>query len=84
MPDKSSLPRYKCHKEVRASKILKIGAVQSEHWTTLTLEHAPILVPESYMRKHEPSVGGYYVLYEDGYESFSPVEAFEAGYTLIQ
>lgn len=29
-------------------------------------------------------VGGYYVVYEDGYESWSPAEAFEKGYTLIQ
>ena len=28
-----------------------------------------------------PHVGGYYVLYEDGYESFSPAKAFEEGYT---
>lgn len=27
--------------------------------------------------------GGYYVVYEDGYASFSPAEAFESGYTLI-
>ncbi len=26
-------------------------------------------------------VGGYYVVYEDGYKSFSPAGAFESGYT---
>ena len=27
--------------------------------------------------------GGYYVVYEDGYKSFSPSKAFDEGYTLI-
>jgi hypothetical protein len=35
------------------------------------------------MKKHRPQVGGYYVLYEDGYHSFSPAPAFESGYSLI-
>jgi hypothetical protein len=34
----------------------------------------------AYVRKHDPQVGGYYVQYDDGYESWSPAEAFEAGY----
>ena len=33
------------------------------------------------MAKHE--AGGYYVRYPDGYESWSPAEAFEEGYTLV-
>ena len=28
--------------------------------------------------------GGYYVRYPDGYESWSPAEAFEEGYTLVE
>ena len=28
-------------------------------------------------------VGGYYVVYEDGYESWSPAKAFEDGYTKL-
>lgn len=35
------------------------------------------------MRKHKPEVGGYYVVYKDGYKSFSPAAAFDEGYTLI-
>ena len=30
-----------------------------------------------------PRVGGYYVVYADGYASFSPSKAFEDGYTRI-
>jgi hypothetical protein len=36
------------------------------------------------MHKHKPQVGGYYVLYKDGYASFSPASAFEEGYDLIK
>ncbi|MCK9988658.1 MAG: hypothetical protein AzoDbin1_05130 [Azoarcus sp.] len=31
----------------------------------------------------DSGVGGYYVVYEDGYKSFSPAIAFESGYTRI-
>jgi hypothetical protein len=30
-----------------------------------------------------PKPGWYYVVYKDGYKSFSPPEAFEEGYTRI-
>ena len=33
--------------------------------------------------KHDPQAGGYYVVYADGYQSFSPAQAFEEGYTRI-
>lgn len=33
--------------------------------------------------KHGPQVGGYYVVYADGYISYSPAAAFEDGYRLI-
>ncbi|EPJ3208563.1 hypothetical protein JGC44_21260 [Salmonella enterica subsp. enterica serovar Derby] len=32
---------------------------------------------------HQSEVGGYFVRYEDGYESYSPVEAFEKGYLTL-
>ena len=36
-------------------------------------------VPATNEPPHSP-VGGYYVRYEDGYESWSPAGAFESGY----
>lgn len=45
--------------------------------------YAPFAVDEAFMAKHKPEVGGYYVVYDDGYKSFSPAKAFEEGYTLI-
>lgn len=44
--------------------------------------YAPIGVDAAWYRKHNPEAGGY-VVYEDGYKSYSPAKAFEAGYTRI-
>ena len=41
------------------------------------------MVSQEYIDKHHPQEGGYYVQYEGGYESYSPAEAFESGYTRI-
>ena len=46
--------------------------------------YAPFSVSAEYMRKHNPQPGGYYVVYDDGYASWSPAEAFESGYTRIR
>lgn len=81
------LPQYRCHKVVRAAKITAIerGAV-----TVLTLGdigggilQAHLQVSYAYDSKHSPEVGGYYVVYADGYQSYSPAEAFEEGYTRV-
>ena len=87
------VPRYKCHKEVWAFKIAKIERHNecdpnaetdgSAMITPFEEGFAPFRVDCDYMRKHKPEVGGYYVMYEDGYKSFSPAKAFEDGYTLI-
>lgn len=40
-------------------------------------------VSRTYMLKHNPQVGGYFVQYADGYKSWSPAQAFEEGYTPV-
>ena len=52
--------------------------------TPLDTRYASLTVDDNYMRKHKPQVGGYYVVYKDGYKSFSPASAFEEGYTLVK
>ena len=42
------------------------------------------IVDNEFMNKHKPVVGGYFVIYEDGYTSFSPAAAFESGYTRVE
>ena len=89
------MPRYKCHKEVWALKIANCERdsekAHEENRETdgsaIITPHddgyAPFRVDYEYMRKHNPQVGGYYVVYQGGYKSFSPAEAFEAGYTRL-
>lgn len=81
------LPSYQSHKTVHALKI-KALEPHPEHpgeylLTPEDSTYAPFMVSREYVNKHNPSVGGYYVTYEDGYESWSPAEAFESGYTRI-
>jgi hypothetical protein len=79
------LPRYRCHKEVQAAKITRVDIDRESGDALLTCESVsdPFWVAPSYVQKHKPARGGYFVRYSDGYESFSPAEAFEGGYTLI-
>ena len=88
----AEMPRYKSHKHVWA---LKIAAIKldgegedretdgSAMITPAEEGYAPFRVDHSYMRKHNPQVGGYYVVYADGYKSWSPAAAFEEGYTRV-
>lgn len=77
----SELPLYRCHKEVRAGKITAI--THFDGWT-LSLEGCGIVtVSDDWLARHEPVLGGYYVVYADGYKSYSPAEPFESGYTRI-
>ena len=89
------MPKYKSHKSVWALKIKEISfdsdlAKKENRETTgcatITPEekgYVPFEVNCQYVHKHKPEVGGYFVQYKDGYQSFSPAKAFEEGYTLI-
>lgn len=46
--------------------------------------YAPFRVSAEYMRRHRPQPGGYFVVYADGYQSYSPAKAFEEGYARIE
>lgn len=79
------MPRYECHKQVWA---LKIKEVQDNKATNPAIAfedegYAPISVDWDWYYKHKPLPGGYYVVYADGYKSYSPAKAFEDGYTRI-
>lgn len=78
------MPRYKSHKEVWALKIKKIDiGIETAIITPEDSNYSPFNVDSEYMVKHQPKVGGYYVVYKDGYRSFSPADAFEEGYTRL-
>ena len=92
----AEMPRYVSHKTVWALKIKSIDYDtvvaeaenrDSDGSATITPadEHyAPFKVDHAYYIKHDPQPGGYYVVYADGYKSFSPAEPFEQGYTLVR
>lgn len=91
----TEMPKYRSHKEVWALKIravtrnsvlAQLSGNESDGSAVITPEdegYGDIRVDAAYLRKHDPKAGGYYVVYSDGYKSYSPAEAFESGYTRI-
>jgi len=87
----SQLPLYKCHKIVRAAKIVGIEPCDNELRTGLLLEipgqtEKERVVVDTTWKTRNPAcaVGGYFVEYQEGdkYTSYSPAGPFEGGYTL--
>jgi len=84
----TDLPLYKCHKVVRAGIIH--GSTRAA-WSNVLTVNVPgakamieVTVPDGWCKKHDVQHGGYYVEYQDGYQSYSPADVFEAGYKLVQ
>lgn len=81
------MPRYKCHKAVWA---LKIGAIEIHEDFSATIApeddgFAPFTADSDWGQRFHGNEDdpGYYVVYADGYKSWSPTKAFEEGYTRI-
>lgn len=79
------MPRFAPVNTVRALKIFAIGDDAEGH---------PFLEPEdgrfgrihvthSYVAKHSPQPGGWYVLHDDGYASFAPERVFNANFAAV-
>ena len=89
MTASQEMPKYECHKTVWALKIeaIEFEANSAKDGTAIIRPsddgYAPFVVSREYMDKHRPEAGGYYVIYADGYKSFSPAAAFESGYTRV-
>ena len=84
--DTKGMPKYQCHKIVHAWRIGSIWLDGVDDRIKIIPEDrrfASVELPHTFWMKHKPQPGGYLVVYEDGYESFSPAEAFESGYTRI-
>ena len=81
----AEMPKYKCHKEVWALQIAAVVVGEdvkdgSAMLTFVNTHKAPLKVDPEYVRKHNPQAGGYYVVYEGGYKSWSPKDVFRKGY----
>jgi hypothetical protein len=83
----AEMPRYKCHKEVWALKIaaIEFGENGEAKIAPADAGFAPFETPVGYRTKFHGGEAdlGYYVVYADGYASWSPTKAFEEGYTRI-
>jgi hypothetical protein len=87
------MPKYKCHKEVWALQIRKVEIKKDERGRVSIVDggylhpvegdYASIEVTGPWLDKHNPQPGGYYVIYNGGYISYSPQKPFEEGYTRI-
>lgn len=93
------LPQYSSHKTVRAARIEEIIRSDPRQFGSparlrLALPGSALEqgardpasefeVAGEWMAKHTPYIGGYFVVYAGGYQSFSPAEAFEEGYTRL-
>lgn len=84
----AQLPLYRSHKIVQAAKI--VGILFGARKNTLELEgglsvdFGPLVYGRIALAAgDQPLIGGYYVVYGDGYESWSPAKVFEEGNTLI-
>jgi len=82
------MPKYQSHKQVWAMKIKALEPLPDGGLRITPEEegYGTFDVDKQFVPLHDParpSVGWYYVVYEDGYKSFSPAEPFEQGYTRI-
>lgn len=77
------LKPYTSHKKVKAAEITSVGSiVDGARSCPVTL--AGVLTVEleaAIFARYVPVPGDYLVVYEDGYQSFSPRKAFLDGYT---
>jgi len=86
------LPEYRCHKVVRAGRIIKLDITASDSAYLAHLDlgdgrKGELLVPAKVFVRGFPRVGDFIVVYEGGkdreYVSWSPALEFQQGYTLL-
>ena len=80
------LKPYTCHKKVRAAQITSVGNYVSNHAGALVrsvtiANDLTIELPDEMFVRYVPSPGDFLVVYEGGYQSFSPRKQFLEGYT---
>ena len=79
---------YQSHKEVRASEVVgcrpPVDEVNPEEGALDLADGHTVRLSKQWFQRHNPHRGGYLVIYQDGYASFSPKEAFEEGYTRLE
>jgi hypothetical protein len=82
------MPRYVSHKKVWALEIDDVVAnaphpgekVKAFRVAFRDHGYAPVFLPAEMFSRYVPVPGDFYVVYADGYKSFSPRKAFLEGY----
>lgn len=79
------MPMYQSHKRVWALEIDTVGIPNLDDGNSRKLTfreegYAPVIAPAEMFSRYEPVPGDLYVVYADGYQSFSPRKAFFEGY----
>lgn len=89
----SELAKWKCHKVVSAGKIVFYDGAGRPDGPTNTVfaqvetedgGNIHVDIPFAVVQRKAPSIGDYYVIYDDGYVSWSPAKAFEEGYAPLE
>jgi hypothetical protein len=77
------MPQYVSHKKVWALEIESVteGGPKARNVFFRDNGYAPVLLPTEMFSRYNPVAGDFYVIYADGYKSFSPRKAFLEGYT---
>lgn len=86
MFDTAEMPEYRSHKTVRALEIKSCRWISGSDGYELAFVDGgftPVAKPGSMFLRYKPVAGDFYVVYADGYESFSPRKAFLDGYTRV-
>jgi hypothetical protein len=84
---KRELPKYKSYKEVWALEIAKVIRHEEGGDYGVSFKEggfAPVALPPEMFSRYTPVPGDFYVVYADGYRSFSPRKAFLEGYNAIE
>ena len=79
------MPQYQCHKKVWALGIAAIEINEDRSATIAPADdgYAAFTTKPNFPWKGSESDLGFYVVYDGGYESWSPTKAFVDGYTRI-
>ena len=86
------MPRYRSHKIIHALKLENVRQIPGRHTTVFKpadTQYAEIhaLDDEEVVKRCRALVTGdpgYYVVYPDGFRSWSPTQAFEDGYSEVE
>lgn len=78
----AAMPIYASHKRVRALEICDVDlATCTIHFSDPAF--TPRQLESTVFARYIPEAGDFFVVYDDGYESFSPRKAFLDGYTRV-